>query len=157
MADDVTQQQRRTTIGGIAAATVVTAGIWYALWRFLPPPRDANSIATAFDCCAVAALLTLVAGVEAVAHERLVTPAIDPLSGYETRRMRVNLRYLQNTLEQFVVFAAGLIPLAAYASPRTLIIITLGILDWLSSWRAASRARRAGHGPKHDRDSLCRL
>jgi hypothetical protein len=56
-----------------------------------------------------------VTGIEAVAHERLVSPAFDPLSGFATRRLQVNQRYLQNTLEQFLVFAAGLFGLAAYS------------------------------------------
>lgn len=50
-----------------------------------------------------------------MAHERLVSPAFDPLSGFETRRLRVNQRYLQNTVEQILVFAAGLFGLAAYS------------------------------------------
>jgi hypothetical protein len=57
-----------------------------------------------------------VTGVEAVAHERLSSPAFDPLAGFETQRLRVNQRYLQNTLEQILVFAAGLFGLAAYAT-----------------------------------------
>ena len=39
--------------------------------------------------------------------------------------MRVNQHYLQNTLEQYVVFAAGLLALQAYASPRVLVIVTI--------------------------------
>jgi uncharacterized MAPEG superfamily protein len=70
----------------------------------------------ALKCCCVAVLFTFVVGVEAVAHERLQSPAFDPLAGHETRRLQVNLRYLQNTLEQLVVFVAGLFGLAAYAS-----------------------------------------
>jgi hypothetical protein len=56
-----------------------------------------------------------VLGVEAVAHERLSSPAFDPLAGFETRRLRVNQRYLQNTLEQLIVFAVALFGLAAYS------------------------------------------
>jgi hypothetical protein len=88
-------------------------------------PGHAEPLPTALACCAIAALLTLVMGVEAIAHERLVTPAIDPLAGFETRRMRVNFRYLSNTVEQFIVFAAGLLALAAYISPRLLVIVTI--------------------------------
>ena len=66
-------------------------------------------------CFCLAVLFCLVTGVEAVAHERLSSPAFDPLSGFETRRLRVNQRYLQNTLEQILVFAAGLFGLAAYS------------------------------------------
>ena len=125
MADTVTPAQRRTTIGGIAVSAVATAAIWSALYCFLPAPGTAEALPTSLACASIAALLTLMAGVEAVAHERLVTPAIDPLAGFETRRMRVNQRYLQNTLEQFVIFAAGLLALSAYATPRILVIVTI--------------------------------
>ena len=39
--------------------------------------------------------------------------------------MRVNFRYLSNSVEQFIVFAAGLLALAAYISPRLLVIVTI--------------------------------
>jgi uncharacterized MAPEG superfamily protein len=45
----------------------------------------------------------------------LRSPAFDPLAGFETRRMRVNQRNLQNTLEQTVIFIAGLFGLALYS------------------------------------------
>jgi hypothetical protein len=125
MTDQVAPSQRRTTVSGIAASAAVTALLWYLLLRFLPDPANAEALPTALACCAVAVLFTLVMGVEAIAHERLVTPAIDPLAGFETRRMRVNFRYLSNTVEQFIVFAVGLLALSAYASPRLLIIVTI--------------------------------
>lgn len=51
-----------------------------------------------------------------MAHERLQSSAFDPLAHHSTRRFEVNQRYLQNTLEQFVVFAVGLFGLAAYST-----------------------------------------
>lgn len=121
----VSPHARRVTLAGITVSTLVTLALWYALLQWLPEPADAAPLPTALACSAIAALLALVAGVEAVAHERLVTAAIDPLAGVETKRMRVNFRYLSNTVEQFVVFAAGLFALALYASPRVLIIVTI--------------------------------
>jgi uncharacterized MAPEG superfamily protein len=70
-------------------------------------------------CCCVATLFCFVLGIEAVAHERLVSPAFDPLDGYETRRLRVNLQYLQNTLEQLIVFVAAVIGLTLYSPDGT--------------------------------------
>jgi hypothetical protein len=125
MADQVTPAQRRTTLSAIAASAAAAVLLWFLLLRFLPAPANAEPLPTALACCAIAALLTLVMGVEAIAHERLVTPAIDPLAGFETRRMRVNFRYLSNSVEQFIVFAAGLLALAAYISPRLLVIVTI--------------------------------
>jgi hypothetical protein len=125
MPADVTPQQRRTTLAGIAISTILTLALWWALLRFLPPPKIVQPLFIAFACIPIAGLLTLVAGVEAVAHERLVTPAIDPLAGYETRRMRVNFRYLSNTVEQFIVFAVGLVGLALYAPAKILLIVSI--------------------------------
>jgi len=125
MVDAVTPEQRRTTLSGIAVSAVAMAALWYALLRVLPSPGSIEPLPTALACCAIAGLFTLVLGVEAIAHERLVTAAIDPLAGVETRRMRVNFRYLSNTVEQFIVFAAGLLALAAYAAPRLLVIIAV--------------------------------
>ena len=93
MTDQVTPSQRRTTVSGIAASAAVTVVLWYLLLRFLPEPANAEALPTALACCAIAGLFTLVMGVEAIAHERLVSPGIDPLAGFETRRMRVNFRY----------------------------------------------------------------
>lgn len=41
--------------------------------------------------------------------------AFDPLAGFETSRLRVNQRYLQNTVEQTVIFVAALFGLTAYS------------------------------------------
>lgn len=113
------REQRKAGIGAIAAgfagATVLGAAIWY----LVPPLTVGNALGDrmlfALKCLIVAVLFCLVAGVEAVAHERLQSPAFDPLAGFEDRRLRINQRYLQNTLEQTVVFAVALFGLAAYA------------------------------------------
>jgi len=122
---DVTPQQRRTTLAGIVVSSVFTLALWWALLRFLPPPVIVQPLYTAFACIPIACLLTLVASVEAVAHERLVTAAIDPLAGFETHRLRVNFRNLSNTVEQFIVYAVGLVGLALYAPSKILIIVTI--------------------------------
>jgi hypothetical protein len=113
-------RQRRTGMLWIAASAPVAIAVWLAIDRFAPPLSGMESLAArmvlTIKLSALAVLFCLVTGVEAVAHERLVSPAFDPLSGFETRRLRVNQRYLRNTLEQTVVFIAGLFGLAAYAS-----------------------------------------
>jgi len=60
---------------------------------------------------------------------------VNPLAGVETARLRVNFRYLSNTVEQFIVFAAGLLALAAYWPPRLLIIVaTVWVLARWAFW-----------------------
>ncbi len=112
-------RQRRAGMTAIAAAMPVALLLWLAIAYLVSPLAGMDSLGGrmlfTLKCCCVAVLFCLVTGVEAVAHERLSSPAFDPLSGFETRRLRVNQRYLQNTLEQILVFAAGLFGLAAYS------------------------------------------
>jgi uncharacterized MAPEG superfamily protein len=130
-------------MAAIAASFIVSIPIWLALYHWLPPLAGMDSVGArmqvALKCVALATLFCLVAGVEAVAHERLQSNAFDPLQGHETERLRVNLRYLQNTLEQIVIFAAGLFGLAAYldsgAAMRIVIATTvIWILNRFAFW-----------------------
>jgi hypothetical protein len=103
----------------ITAAMPIALLVWLAI-AFLAPPLAGmdsfgNRMLFTLKCCCLAALFCLVTGVEAVAHERLFSPAFDPLAGFETRRLRINRLYLQNTLEQSVIFVVGLFGLAAYS------------------------------------------
>lgn len=127
------RRQRRTGIVAIAAATAVAAAIWFGV-RYLAPPIAGMELLGgrmlfALKCFCFAVFFGLVLGIDAVAHERLQTPAFDPLAGHGTRRLRVNLQYLQNTLEQTIVLAAALFGLAAYspdgASMRAVLATTI--------------------------------
>jgi hypothetical protein len=113
------KRERRAGMTAIAAAMPVALLLWLAIACLMPPLAGMDTLGDrmlfTLKCCCFAVLFCLVSGVEAVAHERLSSPAFDPLSGFETRRLRVNQQYLQNTLEQIIVFAAGLFGLAAYA------------------------------------------
>jgi hypothetical protein len=124
--------QRRTMMPVLAASAVFTVLLWVLLLAFLPAFQGADALRVALQSCAAAALLTLFVGVNSIAHERLVSPAIDPLAGHETQRMRINARYLSNTVEQFLIFAAGLLALSAYAGAR--VIITAAIVWVLNRW-----------------------
>jgi hypothetical protein len=112
------REQRRSGMAAIAVSTVISLFLWLALCRLLPPLAGMDSpgarMLVALKCTVAATLFCLVAGIEAVAHERLQSDAFDPLAGHQTTRLAVNQRYLQNTLEQLVVFAVGLFGLAAY-------------------------------------------
>lgn len=118
--DEGWKGQRRSGIAAIAVSIAVGLALWLAMRWWAPPVPAMETLGDrmvfALKCCAFATLFCLATGVEAVAHERLQSPAFDPLAGHETRRLRVNQRYLQNTMEQIVVFAVGLFGLAAYSA-----------------------------------------
>lgn len=144
-------RQRRAGIIAIATAAPVALLLWLAIAYLTPPLGGMDSLAGrmlfSLKCCCLAVLFCLVTGVEAVAHERLSSPAFDPLSGFETRRLRVNQRYLQNTLEQTVVFAVGLFGLAAYSADgsamrsvlaTTIVWMLARVAFWVGYHRSAS-------------------
>jgi uncharacterized metal-binding protein len=146
------RRQRAATIAPIAIAFPVAIALWLGTYFLLPPLAGmadmAARVAFAVKCSCSAVLFCLVTGVEAVAHERLRSPAIDPLLGYETRRLRINLRYLQNTLEQLVVFVPGLLGLAIYCSDdnsmravaaTTVVWIIARIAFWVGYHRSSAQ------------------
>jgi hypothetical protein len=121
---------------GALIAFPITAVIWLGIDQLLPPltgMEDPSSrLIFALKCCCVAVLLCFFTGIEAVSHERLNSPAIDPLSGYESDRMRVNLRYLQHTLEQLILFIPGLLVLSTYCSDgRSMRAVVATTVVWM--------------------------
>ena len=128
--------ERKSGMAAIAASIAVSAIIWFALYRYLPPISGTSEtgarMLVALECLAVATLFALVAGVEAVAHERLQSAAFDPLAGHQTKRLQINLRYLQNTLEQIVIFGVGLFGLAAYlTTPESMRAVPATTVIWI--------------------------
>jgi hypothetical protein len=128
--------ERKSGMAAIAASVAVSAALFVALWQLVPPLAGMDAMGArmlvALKCVAVATLFCFVAGIEAVAHERLQSNAFDPLQGHQTERLRVNLRYLQNTLEQLVVFAVGLFGLAIYLdSGSAMRIVIAATVVWI--------------------------
>ena len=128
--------ERRKLLGGAAIALPLAVAAWLALFWLTPPVTAAEPLGRlvyAFNWIGVAVLLTFLTAIEAVSHERLFTPAIDPLAGRESRRMRINLRYLQHTLEQLLVFIPGLLLLAWYSSNGAeLRAVTATAMVWIA-------------------------
>ncbi len=139
-AESTWRRERAKGMFGIAAGLVPSVVLWFWL-RFHTPileGMDDPAVRRAFalKCAGLAVLFTLVLGIEAVAHERLQSPAFDPLAGHETRRLGVNRRYLQNTLEQTVVFVVGLLGLAVYLEDgnRMRAVLATAVVWTLGRW-----------------------
>ncbi|WGS54078.1 MAPEG family protein [Paraburkholderia sp. D15] len=145
------RRQRRAGIAGIAVASLLAVVLWLGIERGMAPLPGMDSLGArmlvTLKCFCVAVLFSVVTGVEAVAHERLTSPAFDPLAGFETRRLRINQRYLQNTVEQIIVFAAALFGLAAYCADgssmravvaTTVVWIVARAAFWLGYQRSAA-------------------
>ena len=66
--------------------------------------------------CLVVSLLTIAGGIMVIACKRYVTSAINPLDPSGKKFTEQFQRYLQNTLEQFLVHSFSLIALSTYLS-----------------------------------------
>lgn len=145
------RRQRASGIATIAIASVFASGLWFGVDHLMSPLSGMDSLGArmllTLKCFCMAVLFGLVTGVEAVAHERLTSPAFDPLAHFETRRLRVNQRYLQNTVEQIIVFGASLFGLAAYCADgsamravvaTTVVWIVARAAFWLGYHRSAA-------------------
>lgn len=137
MAGKATAMRARLVRGvpAIGAAAVIALLIWLLVWLWVPPlagmGEAADRLIFALKCVCVLLLLTFLTGAEAISHERLASDAFDPLTGHETRPLRINLRYLQNTLEQTVLFVPGLLVLAVYCdSGSAMRAIVAACLVW---------------------------
>jgi uncharacterized MAPEG superfamily protein len=112
------RRQRASGMLYIAVAMVVAIALWFGITFGMAPLAHMDDLAArlvfTLKLGVLVVLFCLVTGVEAVAHERLTSPAFDPLTHFETRRLEINQRYLQNTLEQTVVFLTALFGLALY-------------------------------------------
>lgn len=143
--------QRKAGVIVIAGSVIVFAILWLGIRYCAPIPEGMDDVGArmlfALKCCCVAVLFCFATGIDAVAHERLQSPAFDPLQGFETRRLRINLRYLQNTLEQLVMFVVGLFGLALYSpggnamravEATTIVWILARLAFWIGYHRSAA-------------------
>ena len=150
------RSERAKGLAWLAVASIAGTALWYAI-RFKAPviagmDEPVARLVFALKCSALVVLFTLVPGVSAVAHERLTSAGFDPLSGYESKRLRVNHRYLQNTLEQAAIFLVGLFGLAAYmddgnqmrAVLASAVVWTLGRLAFWAGYHISSTWRVLG-------------
>jgi hypothetical protein len=147
MADASPAGQRKSLMLGVAMSLIGAAAIWGAIYAALPPLGCAG-LGYALQWIAAATLFALVPGIEAIAHERLFTAAIDPLAGADSPRMKINQRYLQNTLEQWAVFVPGMLLFAYIADGRAIIaaaaVWTAGRWVFWIGYHIAPRFRAAG-------------
>jgi len=146
----------RKAAPAMLGAMTGAALVWAVVFGWLRPLEGMSTpslrLTFALQCIAISVLFTLVLGIEAVAHERLFSDAFDPLAGRDSRRLQINQRFIQNTLEQIVPFAAGLLALSVYCDTGTSmraviacsIVWVLGRLVFWLGYHVAPEHRVAG-------------
>lgn len=96
------------------------------LYRWLPHAWPESGLADRLAYAAVAiafASLPLVAAIGAVGNARAMSEAIDPTLGKENPAMIVTGRVVDNTLQQFALFATATLALSVNLDPAQLHVI----------------------------------
>lgn len=131
----MTRDQKIVAAGAAAGIASMALALWLLSTR-LPPPAGvetlAGRLAYAARWLAVAAL-PLLAMVAAVGNARFLGDAIDPTLGAEDRAMIVNGRVADNTTQQFLLFTAGLLGLAASLPPGRMGVIRAAAIVFVAA------------------------
>jgi hypothetical protein len=98
--------------GSGVVSTVVTMFVIYQLWPVHHALTDVGSrLAYTLQANAFG-VLPLLIGIIAVGNNRFFSKAIDPTLQQEDRATQINSRFVDNTLQQYVLFLAGTLALS---------------------------------------------
>jgi hypothetical protein len=137
----MTREQKIVAAGAAAGIASMLAGMWL-LSSLVPPPTGLETVAERLAYAArwlAFAALPLFAMVAAVGNARFLGEAIDPTRGAEDRRTIVDGRVADNTTQQLLLFACGLLGLAAsLPAPQmgivraaAIVFVTARIVFWI--------------------------
>ncbi len=122
----MTRDQKIVATGAASGVAFMLLAMWVLTTKVLPAPNDIAAIgervAYALRWLPLAAL-PLFLMLAAVGNARFLSEAIDPTLGKEDRKTLINGRVADNTLQQFVLFAAGSLGVAA-SVPATCLQVT---------------------------------
>ena len=164
------RRHQSTLFAEIAIAFPVTIALWLGVYYFLPPLSGMEDtlarLMFALKCCCIAILFCFLSGIEAVAHERFRSPAIDPLSGYENAsnddqpslspaHARTTCPVCPRTIRAGLLLFRRTLDARGCRDHRGVDRYAFRFLDWIPLWVAASRHWRSRHDAKHAGPPLC--
>lgn len=121
----MTSDQRTVAIGAVSGIAALVLLVW-AVSSLIDPPAVADTPGDRIAYAApwlVVAVLPLFAMLVTIGNARFVGEAIDPTLGKESKRMIVDGRVADNTIQQFVVFAVALVALSVLMPAQSLSLV----------------------------------
>lgn len=137
----MTKDQKTVAVGAASGIATMALLVW-VLAHAIPTPLLANApgdrLAYALPW-AVVAVLPFFAMVVAVGNARFLSEAIDPTLGKEDRKMVVNGRVADNTLQQYVCFVVAMLALAvtlpaeqlSFVPAATITFVVARLVFWI--------------------------
>ena len=121
--------QQKTVVGSAIVAVIFSTILVLIAYFFIPwslPILNTPEQRLIFTLrCQIFPALMLFAGIFTVSINRFSSAAINPLANAESALMRVHLRYLRNTLEQFVLFFIASLVLSTFLDSHSIKLIPI--------------------------------
>lgn len=137
----MTKAQKLVAIGSASGGLFMLAALW-SLTQIMPGLKASANVAERLAFAAqwnAIALIPLVLAIISVGNQRFTGPAIDPIAGKPGRAIVIDNRVIDNTLQQYVLFAAANFAIAAGArgdqvaviSAAAIIFVVLRLAFWI--------------------------
>ena len=130
----MTREQRIVAVGAGSGVLTMLASL-FLLSMWLPELMEGTDAGERLAYAArwnAFAALPLFITIAAVGNQRFKSEAIDPTRGAESRAMVINGRVVDNTLQQYVLFVAATLAVAASARAEQLGIVAAGALIFVA-------------------------
>ena len=130
----MTKDQRKVAVGAASGILSMALAMW--LLPSALPPANAPTVADRLAYAAVAnafAAVPLFLMFAAVGNARFLSQAIDPTLGRESQRMIVDGRVADNTTQQFLIFLAATLGLAANLAEEDLGVIAAAAIVFIAA------------------------
>jgi hypothetical protein len=142
---------QRKVVAGAIVATVFSVAFFEIVFRLTDiGPTPPGGIETSWRLeyalrCDVFAALCLLAGVGKIANRRFFTP--DAIAGGPSPSIEIDLRYLQNTLEQLVLAIVAHLALVTIVAPESIravaVLVMLFVIGRVTFWIGYHRSGSA--------------
>ena len=129
----MTDNQKAVAIGassGIATMVVAMIALSNLFPGITPDATAGERLAYAVQWIALGAL-PLALAIASVGNARFASEAIDPTAGKESPAVAINCRVVDNTLQQYLLFAAASLAVAAGARGDQLDVIAAGAITFV--------------------------
>jgi uncharacterized MAPEG superfamily protein len=131
----MTRDQKIVAAGAASGIVSMAVAMWL-LSTLLPAPAGMETLADRLAYAArwlAFAALPLFAMVAAVGNARFLGEAIDPTRGAEDKAMVVDGRVADNSTQQLLLFAAGLLGLAASLDPGSMGVVRAAAIIFVAA------------------------
>jgi hypothetical protein len=109
----MTQDQKRVAIGAASGIAAMIILVWAISSQITPPAVAGNGDRLAYAVrWAIPPAILFFVMIGAVGNARFLSEAIDPTLGKESRKMTVDGRVADNTLQQLALFLVGMFALS---------------------------------------------